>query len=318
MSSPLASSFASAVSGLVSPAQSITLDVQLDGQNLTQSIDQSLIELVFIDKFAGNTYDDMGDVLTLEIADPEGLFRTQFTFATAQSIDVSVAISNWNPPFGSTLTRQFNRMWVKTVDISARVGEGTSIKLICSSCPPQSPYRLQRKSGQFPPPGSNPTTLQQLAQTVASQDGLTGGVIYNAPTVQIDDLAQHDHSDAFMLFRLCSEKDFGIKIVNSTIFIQDRAAIDNLPAIGTFYCPVPGNVGGWNGCGIEEWTFREESEDVYGSCTVSAYNSTTSQTCTGTATDPNATTTAIHNEKLVPHSPSTESQDDIDQENAED
>jgi hypothetical protein len=108
---------------------------------------------------------------------------------------------------------------------------------------------------------TSPNTLQQLAQQIAIQDGLTGGVVYNAPTVTLTDVTQHDHSDAYLLYRLCSEKDFGIKIVNNTIYITDRARIDALPAIGTFVCPTPGNVGGWNGSGIEEWTFREETEE---------------------------------------------------------
>lgn len=113
-----------AVEGLTGPAQSVSFDINLAGQNLTQVISQSLIELTFIDKFAGNTLEDTADSLGIEIGEPEGLFRTQFSFATAQPVNVSVTISNWNPPFNSTLTKSFNQMWVKTVGISSRVGEG--------------------------------------------------------------------------------------------------------------------------------------------------------------------------------------------------
>ncbi|MFZ0503004.1 MAG: hypothetical protein WAM44_04790, partial [Chthoniobacterales bacterium] len=94
--------------GLTGPAQSVSFDINLAGQNLTQVISQSLIELTFIDKFAGNTLEDTADSLGIEIGEPEGLFRTQFSFATAQPVNVSVTISNWNPPFNSTLTKSFN------------------------------------------------------------------------------------------------------------------------------------------------------------------------------------------------------------------
>ena len=113
-----------AVEGLTGPAQSVSFDINLAGQNLTQVISQSLIELTFIDKFAGNTLEDTADSLGIEIGGSERGYSELSSVSQPRSQLMLVSRFPTEPPFNSTLTKSFNQMWVKTVGISSRVGEG--------------------------------------------------------------------------------------------------------------------------------------------------------------------------------------------------
>lgn len=308
----MSSGFVNALSALITPAQQVSFTIVIAGQNLTESVAQSLIEMTYTDTFVDKT---MGDTLVIKIADPEGLFRQQFKFTASQEVLVTLTIQGWGAPYNQTLTKTLGAMWVVKVHMNGSASGGTVITLTCSSIPPQSPIKLQRKSAMYPATTGTTTSLKALATQICKADGITGGLVMTAPDFSISGVSQHDHSDMYLLHRICAQKDYYIKVVNNTLYIISAATVDTLAPIFQIYCPSPGNPGGYMNSGMEDWEFKEETLDTnYSSCQVSVLDPTTGQTVIGTATDPKGTGPVLidHNQPVLPE---TESQDDINQDN---
>jgi len=101
---------------------------------------------------------------------------------------------------------------------------------------------------------------------------------------------QHDHPDAYMIAKICSENDAIMKVRDDTLWVRSMSDIENQPPVGTFICPTEGNPGGLNGRGILDWEFTEQTEDCnYMDCTVSYKDPSSGKVASATTTDPNAT-----------------------------
>ncbi len=282
-------------------ARDISINVTINGVNISDSIEPSLLEIRYKETW-GDTL--IADTLDISIADPEGLFRQKFTFSTYMPVDASITINNWNVPGISKMTKTISQMFVKSVRIDEDKGAGTKIRISCTSIPPQSPFRLQRKSTQYPAPGAAPTTLRALATQVCQQDGITGGLQMTAPDQPIANKTQHDHSDAYLLHSLCKQYDYNMKVVNNTMYITDAAAIEATASLGAIMCPTNFDPGGWQGSGMKRWEFREETEDSqYATAGSSAYDVLSGQTAAGNAKDPRQNQgpeLIIHEEPISP------------------
>src|SRR5258707_6758978 len=282
-------------------ARDVSISVTINGVNISDSVEPSLLEIRYKETW-GDTL--IADTLDISIADPEGLFRQKFTFSTYMPVDASITINNWNVPGISKMTKTISQMFVKSVRIDEDKGSGTKIRISCTSIPPQSPFRLQRKSTQSPAPGAEPTTLRTLATQVCQQDGITGGLQMTAPDQSIGNVTQHDHSDAYLLHRLCKQDDYNMKVVNNTMYITDAAAAEATASLGTIMCPTNDDPGGWQGSGMIRWEFREETEDTqYATATSSAFDVLSGQPVKAEAQDPRQTegpALTLHEEPISP------------------
>jgi hypothetical protein len=259
----------------------------INGVNVQPQIKNSLIPLTYKD-----VYSDSGtaqaDTLEIVISDPEGLFRQTFQLKANMPVACSIAVTGWNAPQTGTMTKDFGSMYVRSVRIDSAKSSGTVVRICCTSIPPTSPFRLQKKSAQYPvQPGSTPITLSQLADIVCQTDGITGGCQYTAGTdPAISSVAQHDHSDSYMLKKLCQEHDFTMKYKNDTLYISDMESVEAQAPSFNLVCPTQQQIGGINNSGMLHWEFCEETEDCsYGQCEVSTIDPTTGQNVTGNSRD---------------------------------
>jgi hypothetical protein len=282
------------VMSVLSQTRKVTFSLSYKGQDITPQISNCLLDLVYKESFKWNV---QADTLDIKIADPEGLFRQTFTLDSYAEVICTINIDNWNGPFSGTSSKTLSKMYIKSILIEQDKHTGTTIKLGCTSIPPQSAFRLEKKSASYGN-SDTPTTLKDVATQIANQDGMTLSYkASNNPKIQRVDI--HDHSDAYALQKLCSDNDFQMKVVNNTIYITDMKDVESAPALGTIVCPTDLSVGGLNNQGILKWEYTETVEDIYGSCDVSVTDPTTGKTVSESTKDPNQPVTAP---KLVHHS----------------
>jgi hypothetical protein len=260
--------------------------VTYQGTDVSTVFQPSLTELVYKESFKDN---QLSDTIEIGLADPEGLFRQTWSLATAQTIALSLVMENWNGPGSGTIQKNCGTMYITSVQMRQDKSAGTTIRLTCSSIPPNSSFRLEKKSQAW----SN-TTLQAIAGQIATANALT--LQWNPTTnPQIARADQHDHSDAYMLQKLCSENDFSFKVVNNVLWIRSNEDVESSGAVGTITCPTSADPGGLNGSGIIRWEFKEATEDCnYSGCTVSTKDNVTGRTVTQTTADPNQTGPGPH------------------------
>jgi hypothetical protein len=214
----------------------------------------------------------MGDTVDLEFCDPSNQFRRSWSLANASAFNLSFQVGGF--------TRVVAVMTVKTIKIRQSKHRGTTIALSATSVPVNSHVRLTKKSRAW-----EKTDLKTIATQIASDNGLTLRYL-PADNPKIDRVDQHDHSDAFMLSKLCSEHDFRMKFAGEkTLVIQDSKTIESAPPVGTFICPTAGNVGGLNGKGILDWEFCDSLEDVYSQCNLSFKDAKTGDTVEAKSVD---------------------------------
>ncbi|MGD0178762.1 MAG: hypothetical protein ABSC15_03025 [Terriglobales bacterium] len=278
------------MSGITDPFSTSFLQVRsvkpvitVNSQDVTSVVYPSLKTLTYKEGIGsqGGEKSAVGDTVEMELADPEGLFRKTWTIAARQPLELSMVTNNWNSPFEGQVTRQMGQMEIKKISISQSKGSGTNVKISATSIPVTSDFRLTKKSRAW-----TATSLQGLAQKVATDNGLQLKYLpsTNPPIGRAD---QHDHSDAYMLAKLCSENDMVMKIKDGTLWIRSYADIENSSPVGTFICPTAENVGGLNGRGLLDWDFSEQTEDVYSQCTVSYKDPSKGTVTSATTSDPN-------------------------------
>jgi hypothetical protein len=281
------------IMSVLSQTRKVTFTLSYKGQDITPQIANCLIDLVYRESFKLNV---QADTLDIKIADPEGLFRQTFTLDAYSEVVCTINIENWNGPFSGTASKTLSTMYIKSIRIDQEKHIGTCIKLGCTSIPPQSKFRLEKKSASYGN-SDTPTTLKDTAQSIATEDGMKLQYLASKnPTIQRVDI--HDHSDAYALQKLCSDNDFQYKVVNNTIYIRDMKDVESLSPIGTIVCPTRLAEGGLNNQGVLKWEYTETLEDIYGSCTASVTDPTTGKTVSESTTDPNQPATAP---KLVHH-----------------
>jgi hypothetical protein len=244
----------------------------------------SFMDLVYKESFKQSV---QADTLDITLADPEGLFRQTFTLDSYAQVNCSITLG------GST--KVLPMMFIKGIRIDSDKHSGTKVKLSCTSSPAQSAFRLEKKSQAFPDPSGTQTstTLKDVAQKICDQDGKQLQYLPSRnPTIQRAD--QHDHSDSYMLHKLCSDNDFQFIEKNNTIWIRDMKDVESQSAIGTIQCPTKNQPGGWQNQGLLKWEFLETVEDIYGACDVKYTDPGTGKTAIGAATDPNQPADAPH------------------------
>jgi hypothetical protein len=190
-------------------------------------------------------------------------------------------MENWNGPGSGTIKKDCGTMFITAVQMHSEKSKGTTIKLTCSSIAPNTSMRLEKKSHAWAQ-----TTVSGIAGQVASDNGWSLKYLPSTDP-KIDRADQHDHSDAFMLKKICSENDFSYKVVNGVLWVRSNEDVEAQSAIGTIVCPSPTDIGGLNGSGITSWEYRENTEDCsYGSCVASVKDNKTGKTVTETAKKP--------------------------------
>lgn len=261
----------------LSQTRKVSVTISYNGSDITSSIQPCLTSLIYKESFQQAI---QADTLELDIADPEGLFRKSFHLDTNAAVDCTISIENWNGPFTGTKQKVLSQMFVQSIRIDKDKHTGTRIRLKCTSIPPQSPLRLEKKSANW-----QPSTLKDVATQVASQDGLQLQYLATS-NPQVQAVTQHEHSDAYLLKKLCRDNDLSYKVVNKTIYIRDVGQVEQQSPIGTIYCDETENPGGWNNSGIKKWEYLETTEDIYGSSIASYTDPTTGATVNETVTDP--------------------------------
>lgn len=267
MSAALSDSLMSQLGSIVSKT---TAQISYNGQSISAALGNCTLDLRYKE-----TVNNTSDTVNLSIADPEGLFRQQFTLGAYDKIAASLTTTGGRTPGIKTLSDMF----VKTVRVNSNKGGGTVIDIQCVSTPPQSSFRMQKKSNYW-----NGQTLKQICQGVAGENGWQLQYLASTnPVIQRAD--QHDHSDANLLDRLCSEQDLVMKNVSGTLYIKSKTDLENQPPVGTMVCPSKGSVGGWNDTGLMRWEAEETTEDIYGSCEVTYTDPLTGRTTAATVVD---------------------------------
>ncbi len=253
--------------------------ITFNDQDVSAVVFPSLIGLDYRESYKD---DQMSDMITIDLADPEGLFRLTWTLGATKPLSLKLVMENWNGPGSGTISKDCGTMFITAITMHSDKSKGTTIKLTCSSIAPNTSMRLEKKSHAWAQ-----TTASAIAGQVASDNGWSLKYLPKTDP-QITRADQHDHSDAYMLKKICSENDFSYKVVNGTLFVRSNEDVEAQASIGTIVCPTPTNVGGLNGSGLLSWEFRENTEDCsYADCTVSVKNNKSGKTVEGTASDPN-------------------------------
>ena len=257
--------------------------ISYQGIDVSQTFQPSLVDFVYKEGFGDQ---QMADTLEITLADPEGLFRKSWSLSTGQTVSASIVVENWNGPGTGTLTKPLGSMFIKSVRISQNKGSGTTVRISCTSINPSIGFRLEKKSRPW-----NQTTVQAVAAQIATDNQLTLNAPPDAASKQMDRVDQHDHSDAYMLKKICSENDYSYKVVNGVLWIRDRHVVEQSASVGTIVCPSPQTgPGGLNGSGVENWEFIETTEDAnYSEADAKYKDPVTGNRVSGTATDPNQT-----------------------------
>ena len=253
--------------------------IQYQGVDVSQTFVPSLKDFVFKEGFGDH---QMADTLEITLADPEGLFRKSWSLSTGQTVSASIVVQNWNGSGSGTLTKPLGIMYIKGVRIQQDKGAGTTVRISCTSINPDIGIRLEKKTRAW-----TQTTVRDVASQIATDNGLTLNYTPSTnPAMQRVD--QHDHSDAYMLKKICSDNDYSFKIVNGQLWVRDRHQVETGPSVGTIVCPSTGNVGGVNGSGVIRWEFIETTEDAnYSEADLKYKDPTTGNTVSETAVDPN-------------------------------
>jgi hypothetical protein len=199
-------------------------------------------------------------------------------------------VENWNGPFTGTLTKQLGSMFIKSVRIEQNKGGGTTVRLSCTSISPEIGFRLERKSRAW-----TQTTVRDVCAQIATDNGLTLNYTPSSnPAMERVD--QHDHSDSYEVQKISSDNDFSFKVINGSLWVRDRHAVEQSSPVATIVCPSPqGGPGGLNNSGVIHWEFIESTEDAnYADCDLTYRDNTTGNTVSGTATDPTQTGPGPH------------------------
>ncbi len=252
--------------------------ITFNGNDVSAVVFPSLIGLTYKESYKDDTF---SDTIDLELADPEGLFRLTWKLAATQPLSLSLVMENWNGPGSGKITKQCGTTFITAVVMHADKSKGTTIKLTCSSMAPDLSIRLEKKSHAW-----EQTTVSGIAQQIAADNGWQ--LKYTPSTDEkMDRVDQSDHSDAFMLKKICSEHDFSWKVVNNTLWIRSNEDVESQSPIGTIVCPSTTEIGGLNNSGIVSWEFRENTEDAsYTSCVVDVKDNKTGKTVTAKAVAP--------------------------------
>ncbi len=253
--------------------------ITFNGNDVSEVVYPSLISLTYRESYKD---EQMSDVIELELGDPEALFRLTWTLAATKPLSLKLVMTNWNGPGTGNLEKDCGTMFITAVTMHSDKSKGTTIKLTCSSIAPNTSMRLEKKSHAW-----EQKTVSGVAKQIADDNGWKLKYTPGADDA-MDRVDQHDHSDAYMLKKICSEHDFNYKIVNGFLWIRSNEDVEAQAPIGTIVCPTPTEVGGLNGSGLISWEFRENTEDCsYADCTVSVKNNKSGKTVEGTAEDPN-------------------------------
>jgi hypothetical protein len=235
----------------------VTVQISVAGTDASSMITPNLISFCYkegIGQSGGS--EPMGDTIDLSFADPNAQFRKSWSVANASELHVTFQ--------AGAITRDLGKMQIKSIHITQSKGAGTVIHLSGTSIPVSSHMRLTRKTRAW-----TKTDLQTIAGQVAKDNKLQLRYLpKDNPKIARAD--QHDHSDAHMVSKLCSEHDYLMKIKDGTLTIRDYADVESAGPVGTFICPSQmTGVGGLNGKGIQNWTFSDSLEDCYAQCQTS-------------------------------------------------
>lgn len=75
------------------------------------------------------------------------------------------------------------------------------------------------------------TTIQDIASKAAQAAGVA--LVYDAPTIQIDEIEQSDQTDSAFLYSLCEKYGLGMKVYNHKIVIFDKVKYEEKGTVGT-------------------------------------------------------------------------------------
>ncbi len=252
--------------------------IQYNGNDVSAVVFPSLIGLTYKESYKDEVFSDTVDI---ELADPEGLFRLTWELAATQPLSLSLVMENWNGPESGKITKDCGTLFITAITMHSDKSKGTTITLTCSSMAPDLSIRLEKKSHAW-----EQKTVSGVVNQIAADNGWKPKYTPSTDDA-MDRVDQHDHSDAYMLKKICSEHDFSWKVVNGTLWIRANADVESQSPIGTIVCPSPTDIGGLNGSGLVSWEFRENTEDCsYSSCQVDVKDNKTGKTVHAKAVAP--------------------------------
>jgi hypothetical protein len=249
--------------------------ITYEGIDVSSTFQPSLVDFVYKEGFGDH---QMADTLEITLADPEGLFRKSWSLSTGQTVSASIIVENWNGPFTGTLAKPLGSMYIKSVRIQQNKSGGTTVRISCTSISPEISFRLERKTRAW-----TQTTVNDVVNQIATDNHLTPR--YTPSTnPQMERVDQHDHSDAYMVQKISSDNDYSFKVVNNSLWVRDRHAVEQSAPVGTIICPSPQTgPGGLNGSGVESWEFIESTEDCnYSQCDLTYKDNTTGDNLSAT------------------------------------
>jgi phage protein D len=186
------------MSSLGDTARATHVTVSIGGIDISSQIGASLTDLTYRECFRDKV---VSHSLDLTIADPEAAFRLGFSLDPFAEVKATISQTAWNGPGTGTITKTLSTMYIRSVSMRSSKGAGTSIKISCTSIPPQAAFRLQRNSASFV--GQK---LSQIAATISKQNGFNPPqyLASSDPIIQRSD--QHDFSDADIFQSLTTKR----------------------------------------------------------------------------------------------------------------
>jgi len=275
------------LSGL-SPLPSSQVSIQYNGSDVSSIIQPNLLKLVYHDRISYQS-----DNLEFTIADPNGIFRNEFSFQNGSGVQFGLGSQNFGY-IGESLFNDYGAFAITRVSPS-QSRSGSTVDIRCSSVPIKSSFRLEMKFNRW-----QEIRLKGMATQIASDNQMQ--LSYQASTdPAIATIEQTDESDFVFLSRVAQTVGMSVKIKNNSIIVFSRSEYEAKPPKGIItFPPTPGlllsnilNPGTAAGYGVNgqggmiSWSASDNLDGIFKDCRITIRSIDSGKTTIGKFVDQN-------------------------------
>ena len=296
-------SSAPAIPGLSGGLPQCQISLSYQGGDVSSIIQPNLLRLSYHDRI-----NYQADSLEFTIADPEGIFRQQFTFQSGNSLKFGLSARNFR---GNDYFSQNYGEFAITRFAPGQSSSGSVVDIRCSSIP-ISHFRLEMKFQRW-----QQSKLQDLASQIASDNSMT--LDYEASTnPTIAAIEQYDESDMVFLARVAQTFGMSIKVKNNILILFSRKDYESRAPKGTITFPPNmasllsaianpiSSAYGVNGAGgMLSWSASDNLDGIFKDCRVvirSPYSGLTAQSLFDDPNNPPVVATLNKRQNIYPPS----------------
>lgn len=193
----------------------------MQGQDFYSALAPYLISIEYTDNCDGERADD----LTIELADRDKRFISDWAPVKGAFFDVSIKTERWFSPISPTLVLDCGRFWIDTIEF--HMPDNTVVVKACSL---PSTAHLKATDESKPWTGH---TLSEIAQEI-SDDNKMGKVVWEASIdPEIEQVEQDDENALQFLQKQIKKAKLSLKIHRNKIVVFDEEAYEAKPAAFT-------------------------------------------------------------------------------------